>query len=79
VFIFGAEFNQQARKESDNGLNCGAPFMKHPAQSAQALSMNVEFVDCVLMPLLGPLVNFLPQQQVRRREKREQRDGEGGY
>ena len=45
--------------------------MKHQAESAQALSMNVEFVDCVLMPLLGPLVNFLPQQQVRRRENRE--------
>ena len=47
--------------------------MKHQAESAQALSMNVEFVDCVLMPLLGPLVNFLPQQQVRRRAKREER------
>ena len=47
--------------------------MKHQAESAQALSMNVEFVDCVLMPLLGPLVNFLPQQQVRRRAKREEK------
>ena len=52
--------------------------MKHQAESAQALSMNVEFVDCVLMPLLGPLVNFLPQQQVRRRAKREEREWKKG-
>ena len=39
--------------------------MKHPADSNEALGMNIQFIDYIVYPLWDPLARFIPQQQKR--------------